>query len=139
MTGICKYCGQIVNVADKDIATEEQAQEYASMYCNCRDAVRWQEKAKADRKAAEEREQALKRAQEQIDDLFGAGSVGYGLIPLLEENRSLMYEAAVLVYDGNIKDITVNINSCVKVKLSKSAKGKIIFMRSDAAVYKQEA
>jgi len=136
LTGACRYCGQVVTILnDPNVKTEAEAQEYAVLHCGCPEAARYQAK----RRAEEDRKAALKRAQEQIEDLFGAGSVGYGLIPVIEENRELMYTAAVLVYDDHIKDVTININSCVKVKISKSTKGKIVFLRSDVAAFKQEA
>lgn len=139
MTGICKHCGQLVSVDDITIRTEEEANEYASNHCSCPEAAREYERLAARDRAAKERDQALTRAQEQIDDLFGEGAAGYGLLEVKEEIRELMHGTATLIYDNNMKDATMNINSCVKVKISKSSKGKLIFMRSDAAVYKQEA
>lgn len=139
MFGTCKYCGQLSSISNQNITTEEQANEYASLNCDCPDSVAYREHEEAEKRAADNRNQALNRAKEQIEDLFGSGAAGYGLISIDDKIRNLMYDAAVLVYDADIKDITINISSCVKVKISKSPKGKIIFMRSDAAVFKQEA
>lgn len=136
LTGACRYCGQVVTILnDADVSTQDQAHEYATLHCNCPQASRYQ----AEQKAKLEREAALNRAKDQIEKLCGGGSVGYGLIPIDEGNRDLMYSAAVLIYDDEIKDITIDINSCVKVKISKSTKGKLIVFRSDVAAFKQEA
>ena len=136
LTGVCRFCGQVITILnDPDVRTEEDAYEYAALHCNCVGAAKYQ----AERKAELEREAALKRAQDQINNLCGNGSVGYGLIPVIEENRDLIYNAAELIYDDMLKDFTVSINSCVKVKISKNAKGKLVFLRSDMAAFKQEA
>lgn len=114
--------------------TLEQANECATLHCACYEAKKYQ----AQKRAEEERRQAIKRAEEQIENLFGGGAVEYGLEPVEAEAKELMLSSAIMIYDGLIKDIAINITSCLKMKISKSAKGKLTFMRSDAAVFKQE-
>ena len=134
ITSACRFCGQMVTVPTSMAQTAEDAEDYAAMHCNCPGAAEYQAKQKAEK----ERKAALARARERIDSLCGDVAVGYGLIPITEENRELMYDAATLIYDDKLKSFSVNINGCVTVKISKSAKGKLVFFRSDVSAYKQE-
>lgn len=136
--GACKYCGQINSHPYADYHSQEQANECATLSCDCLEAKKYTENIQAKKKAEEDRKQALKRAEEQIENLFGSGAVEYGLLPVGSDIRELMLRSSVMIYDGILKDLAINISSCVKVKISKSAKGKLTFMRSDAAVFKQE-
>lgn len=133
MTGICKYCGQTMSV-NSDIQDDGEANEYAARNCNCPGGMNY----RAERRAEEERKAALARAEKQIDELLGPGASGYGFISVEEDIRTLLYEAAVLIYDENMKDLTVNLD-CIKVKIKKSSKGKLQFLRSDVAAFQLEA
>ena len=44
-TAECRFCGQVVQMEDVDL-TEEQAQEEATMRCDCFDAVRYRKEKK---------------------------------------------------------------------------------------------
>jgi hypothetical protein len=125
--GSCKFCGQMNSYPHDEHETQDQANECATLHCNCDKARHYTD-----------RKQSLKRAEEQIENLFGDGASEYGLVAVKEEIKKLMIEAATFIYDGLLKDISINVNQCVKVKISKSTKGKLTFMRSDAAVFKQE-
>lgn len=136
--GACRFCGQINTNSHVGYKTQEQANECATLSCNCYDAREYTEQLQAKKKAEEDRQQAIKRAGEQIEDLFGSGVVEYRLQPVETNIKELMLNSAIMIYDSLLKDISINITSWIKVKISKSAKGKLTFMRSDAAVFKQE-
>jgi hypothetical protein len=132
--GFCRFCGQNNLESMAEYGTIEQANECATLHCECYEAKKYQDKKRAE----EERKQAIKRATEKIEDLFGSGAAGYDLVSVKKEVKEHMLNSATMIYDDLLKDIAINITSCMKVKISKSAKGKLTFMRSDATVLKQE-
>ncbi|PYG88476.1 hypothetical protein LY28_01325 [Ruminiclostridium sufflavum DSM 19573] len=132
--GSCRFCGQNSLHDKDDFETVEQANECATLHCNCIEATKYQ----VQKKAEEDRQQAIKRAEEQIENLFGGGSASYGLLPVENIIKELILNSAIMIYDSLLKDVSINITSCLKVKISKSTKGKLTFVRSDAAVFKQE-
>lgn len=125
--GACKFCGQMNTEAFRGCETHEQANEYTTLSCNCDEAKRYADRA-----------HSIKRVGEQIEDLFGEGAAEYGLPSAKQEVKEIMFTASVLIYDGLLKDISINLTASGKVKISKSSKGKLTFMRSEAAVFKQE-
>jgi len=126
----CRFCGQ-TKVVDLDVFPDPTAaDEHVSRECGCHGAYEYRQEL--------EREQSLERAKKQIEDLFGKGAPGYGLLSAIDEVKEVLFEAARLVYDFKIKDLTVSISPCVKAKVSRSAKGKIVLNRSDVAAFKQE-
>ncbi len=137
--GTCRFCGQLNSNPHSAYKTQEQADECATLSCNCWEARRNLEKLQAKKQEEEEREQAIKRAEEQIESLFGSGAAEYGLLEVETKIKELILSTSTMVYDRLLKDLTININSRLKVKISKSPKGKLIFARSDATVVKQEA
>lgn len=126
--GACRFCGQVNSQQHSgEYESLDHANECATLNCNCSKARHYSD-----------RKQSLKRAEEQIEHLFGEEVAERGLSSVKQEIKELMINAATHVYDGILKDITINITQCVKVKISKSTKGKLTLMRSDASVLKQE-
>lgn len=136
--GRCRFCGQANVYKYADYHTQEQADECATLSCGCYESRKYKEHIEAKQKREEDRKQDIKRAQEQIENMFGSGSSEYGLMPVKTDVKEMLLNAAIMVYDGLLKDISINITSSTKMKISKSPKGKLTIARSDAAVFKQE-
>lgn len=132
--GACQYCGQMVALPEREYFSNEEQTESATYHCNCPEAAKY----KHDKDAAMDREYALERAANHIEKLYGSGAEAYDLDSVDEIVKALMLNVAAMIYDKQIKDITINVTPELKVKISKSAKDKLIFTRSDAAVFKQE-
>lgn len=132
--GACQYCGQMVALPEREYFTAAEQTESATYHCNCPEAAKY----KYEKDAAIEREYALERAATHIEKMYGSGAEAYDLDSVDEIVKALMLSVATMIYDKKIKDTTINVTPELKVKISKSAKDKLIFTRSDAAVFKQE-
>lgn len=132
--GVCRFCGQLVNIGKVDPGFEGDADEWASQHCECAESQQY----KYEIRRAQERKNDLERAGKRITDLFGSGAKVYGLEPVDDEILDLIYTAAVLVYDVKMKEATIAASSEIKAKISRTAKGKLQFARSDATTTKQE-
>ncbi len=135
--GACRYCGQVQNLTGP-IEWGADLNEHATRRCECPDARRYNDSIIFAEKRKRDREFALNQAADVIEEMFGDSSIGYGKIPVRAEIKALLHETAALIYDRRLKDATISVTSCVKVKISRSSKDKLTFQRSDMAVSKQE-
>lgn len=133
--GACRFCGQINMDPEGKFVGREEADEYASMNCNCHDSQRYASRERFQKM----REDTLKRANEEIEDLCGEGCRKYGLTSIDEDIKAMIKKSAELIYDDDMKDIAISVSASTKVKISKSAKNKIQINRSDVAAFKKEA
>ena len=122
-TGICRFCGQLVQIEVDDGASSAEKNLQAVQNCTCFGANR-----------AREKTASIVKAKELVRELFE----GEGLPPSEEvavpPQRSLceiLCDAAELIGAGVIAGITVSVDSRTKAKLSGSAKGRIKVERSD--------
>lgn len=134
----CRFCGQFVDFTGVPLAWDADIIEEATLHCSCPDAKNYADRLQAIRCAKQKRQSAIEDARQIIDDLFGDGAVGYGRVPVKEETRQHILDAAILIYDRSIKNVTITVTSCIKIKISKNSKDKLIIERSDSAVNKQE-
>lgn len=126
--GACIFCGQINSESyGVEYESQDHANECATFKCECDDA-----------KFYTRRKQELQRADASIEDLFGEGAVEYGLVSIKHEVRELMMISATHIYDDVFKSVSIDIASGAKVKISKSAKGNLTFVRSAAVVFRKE-
>jgi hypothetical protein len=132
--GACQYCGQMVALPEREYFSDAEQTESATYHCNCPEAGKY----KYEKDAAMDREYAIERASDHIETVYGSGAEAYGLDSVDEIVKALMLTAATMVYDKKIVAITINVDPELKVKISKSAKEKLVFTRSDAAVIKRE-
>lgn len=134
----CRFCGQFVDFTGVALPWNADIIEEATLRCSCPSAKIYKDELKAIETAKQKRQSAIEGARQIINDLFGDGAVGYGRVPIPEETRQHILDAAILVYDRNIKNVTITVLSCIKIKITKSSKDKLIIERSDSAVNKQE-
>ena len=134
----CRFCGQLVDFTGVPLAWDADIIEEATFRCSCPDAKRYADQLAAARRTRENRQYAIEDARQIIDDLFGDGAVGYGRVPIKEETRQHILDAAIMIYDRKMKAVTINLTSCIKVKITKNSKDKITIERSDSALNKQE-
>lgn len=132
--GICRFCGQLVHVGTLDRNFKGGPNEWASRHCECSESQQY----KYEIRRKEDRKNDLERAQGRINDLYGEGAKAFGLEPLEDEIISLIYTAAMLVYDVKMKEATIAASSEIKAKICRTNKGKLQFSRSDATTTKQE-
>lgn len=94
MTGICEFCGQVVEVGDQAVPDEA-----AWQFCGCPDARR---RRKLARKIAE--------AMEHVDELCGPEASDYGMQPVQSPSAvGLLKDAVAEIGSGGIASITAVI------------------------------
>ncbi len=77
--GMCRFCGTAVPIPlHEREGTKEEKDEYAAMHCDCAESRCYQDKVSVEKK----REKTLKRAEDQIEQLFGTGAGTYGFEPV---------------------------------------------------------
>lgn len=123
--GTCRYCGQIRQV--DDVATCAEANEQATLHCDCREAMEYREEVRRQ----ERRRRALEDADTNLLDLFGKAVKE-------SEAMDLLREIPPLIYDGMLLSVSVKINWTVSAKLSRNSKGNIVIERKDSEAQKVE-
>ena len=118
ITAACRFCGQMAQLEGCGELTEPQAEEEATMSCQC-------EAAKEYQKERQRKDKAL----ENIQTLFGDGVMpekraGEGIINLLNAGTEE-------VYNGGLARITLNLRGGVKASISQNSKGEINVERID--------
>jgi len=134
----CRFCGQFQDFTGASLPWGTDIIEEATLRCDCGLARAYADKLEAKQKAIRNRVYALMRAQDTSEEMFGEIAVGFGKLPVREEIKQHILEAATLIYDRRIKGATIDVTPSVKVKISKSSKDKLTFQRTDSAVSKQE-
>lgn len=129
--GACRYCGQINS--EEEYETQEEADEYATLHCDCGQAKLKRQEVEETNRKREEREGVICVAHARIRELFGEEIEKRGLTSVEEELQSLMWQIAVMVYDEKVKSMTLAITPNTKAKISKTASGKLLITRADSA------
>lgn len=112
----CRFCGQVTQTPEK--MTIPQAEEYATMNCDCPVAVDYQTKKIR-------REKAMNNVQK----LFGQEADPEDRCP--EEIVKLLEEGVEQVYEGYIAKITLNMRGGLKACISQNSKGEINVERTE--------
>nr|DAQ35625.1 MAG TPA: hypothetical protein [Caudoviricetes sp.] len=120
---VCRYCGQAQNVSG--CGTPEQAEEYVTLHCNCKEAKIYQNRVEA----AQEREYALERVSSNLNSIFP---------DVKPEPMELMFHAAEAIYDRKLVSFSLKLSYMVSGKISRNAKGNIVVERKDSAAQKVE-
>ncbi len=130
--GACRYCGQAQSAYG--CRTEDEANEYATSRCKCSEAIAYQDKLEA----AQKREEALNEVEDNLDDLFGSGTLDCGERNLCPEAIDLLKQAATLIYDHKIVSQSLKLTYAIAAKIGRTAKGNISIERKDATAQKVE-
>lgn len=117
-TAPCRFCGQMVQIDSDCELTQPQAEEKATMMCQCPEAVEYQ-------KEKQRKEKALKN----VSVLFGEDAapekrIGEGIVNIL---RAAVEE----IYSGGLAKVTLNLRGGVKASISQNSKGEINVERTE--------
>lgn len=117
-TAQCRFCGQMVQIETEKELTQPQAEEQATMTCNCTEAVEYQ-------KEKQRKEKAMMNASA----LFGENAApdkrcGEGIVNILKA-------AVEEIYTGGLAKVTLNLRGGVKASISQNAKGEINVERTE--------
>ena len=117
-TAQCRFCGQMVQIETDKELTQPQAEEQATMTCNCTEAVEYQ-------KEKQRKEKALKN----VSVLFGQDAAPEKRVG--EEIVSILSAAVEEIYTGGLAKVTLNLRGGVKALVSQNAKGEINVERTE--------
>lgn len=118
-TAPCRFCGQMVQIEADGKLTKPQAEEKATMTCQCPEAVEYQ-------KEKQRKEKALKN----VSVLFGEDAapekrIGEGIVSIL---RAAVEE----IYSGGLAKVALNLRGGgVKASISQNSKGEINVERTE--------
>ena len=117
-TAACRFCGQMAQIEADGELTKPQAEEKATMTCQCPEAVEYQ-------KEKQRKEKALKN----VSVLFGEDAapekrIGEGIVNIL---RAAVEE----IYSGGLAKVTLNLRGGVKASISQNSKGEIHVERTE--------
>lgn len=117
-TAACRFCGQMIQLEGDCELTQPQAEEKATMMCQCSEAVEYQ-------KEKQRKEKALKN----VSVLFGEDAapekrIGEGIANIL---RAAVEE----IYSGGLAKVTLNLRGGVKASISQNSKGEINVERTE--------
>ena len=118
-TAACRFCGQMIQLDGDCELTQPQAEEKATMTCQCPEAVEYQ-------KEKQRKEKALKN----VSVLFGEDAapekrIGEGIVSILQA-------AVEEIYSGGLAKVTLNLRGGVKASISQNSKGEINVERTEA-------
>lgn len=102
-TAKCRFCGQMTQIEADEELTAAQAEEQATMTCNCPDAVEYQKE-----------KQRKEKAMQNVAALFGEAAA-----PVEE------------IYTGGLAKVTLNLRGGVKASISQNSKGEINVERTE--------
>lgn len=114
----CRFCGQMIQLGDDCELTQPQAEEKATMMCQCSEAADYQ-------KEKQRKEKALKN----VSALFGEDAApekraGEGIVKI--------FQAAVEeIYSGGLAKVTLNLRGGIKGSVSQNSKGEINVERTE--------
>lgn len=117
-TAACRFCGQMIQLEGDCELTQQQAEERATMMCQCSEADEYQ-------KEKQRKEKALKN----VSLLFGEDAPqekrnGEGIVDIL---RAAVEE----IYSGGLAKVTLNMRGGVKASISQNSKGEINVERTE--------
>lgn len=117
--GVCRFCGQAIAVP-VSIETQEDADAWASVQCDCGDG----------RELKKKTERAL-TAKEQVDELFGEGCEEFGFPQSYGASRISFLKGIVdAVSRGEIEGAKLDFGTFGKADISLTAKNTIKVGRS---------
>lgn len=95
-TAQCRFCGQMVQIETDKELTQPQAEEQATMTCNCTEAVEYQKE-----------KQRKEKAMQNVAALFGEAAAtdkrcGEGIVKILKA-------AVEEIYTGGLAKVTLNL------------------------------
>lgn len=142
--GVCRYCGQCVEVywlrcLDPERYEHAEADYLASRVCTCREAREFSSHEEAREQAEERRKLTLANADSIIDELFGTGAQESGEPVMHEDSRQLVREAAELVYDGYLRTVSISDTRGITAKLKMTSKNRLSISRHESSSISQEA
>lgn len=133
--GMCRFCGTAIPIPlHEREAEKEEKDEYATLHCDCGESRNYQDEVAAEKQRAK----TLKRAEEQIEQLFGTGANTYGFEAVEPEVGGVLRELAALIYDDEVSGATLNMYGNMKAQLGKTAKGAITVLRQKTTALKRE-
>lgn len=114
----CRFCGQMTQIEADEKLTAAQAEEQATMTCNCTEAVEYQKER-----------QRKEKAMMNVSALFGENAApdkrcGEGIVNILKA-------AVEEIYTGGLAKVTLNLRGGVKASISQNAKGEINVERTE--------
>jgi hypothetical protein len=117
-TAQCRFCGQMVQIETDKELTQPQAEEQATMTCNCTEAVEYQKE-----------KQRKEKAMMNVSALFGENAApdkrcGEGIVNILKA-------AVEEIYTGGLAKVTLNLRGGAKASISQNAKGEINVERTE--------
>ncbi len=117
-TGACRFCGQMIQLEADDKLTQPQAEELATMSCQCDKAVEYQKE-----------KQRKEKAMKNVSVLFGEDAppekrTSEGIVNIL---RAAVEE----IYTGGLAKVTLNLRGGVKASISQNSKGEINVERTE--------
>ena len=105
--GICRFCGQSIQLEPKCNADQDKLDEIATMQCTCDEAKHYQNMVNLDK---------------EIDEMWGEG---------LEEQAKLTKAAVKLLDRGQIAAFRITKNSQLNITGKKSAKNEIKIKKTE--------
>ena len=95
-TAKCRFCGQMTQIEADEKLTAAQAEEQATMTCNCTEAVEYQKE-----------KQRKEKAMQNVTALFGKAAApdkrcGEGIVNILKA-------AVEEIYTGGLAKVTLNL------------------------------
>lgn len=122
--GACRFCGQIHTI-DDDYQNEEEANEQATLRCDCREAKEYQ---------------TMLRRLRDIDKMvneafFGEASRDYHLPGSLNAAIRVIAQA---VYKGEIESVQLKLDDCRKAAIT-SKDGRLKILKSTTVKEMEEA
>lgn len=111
VTSACKFCGQLVQMEFEREVTELQAEETATMKCDCYQAKEYQIEILRGRKA-----------KRNIMRLFGSDATG---VKISENVVSILMAAADEICNESIQKIALDLSGGIKAIVSQGKKGEI--------------
>lgn len=113
-----RFCGQMTQIEADEKLTAAQAEEQATMTCNCTEAVEYQKE-----------KQRKEKAMMNVSALFGENATpdkrcGEGIVNILKA-------AVEEIYTGGLAKVTLNLRGGVKASISQNAKGEINVERTE--------
>ncbi|MCX4367763.1 MAG: hypothetical protein OSJ67_07245 [Clostridia bacterium] len=111
----CKYCGQ-VTMTDREFISKAEADEYATLHCNCNEAFEYQ----VEYEKKKRREESLKELKSNIDELAEyAQKKG---LEIDDNTCALIYDCGTAVIDGHVGSTNISFGR-MSVKIAPSKKG----------------
>ena len=117
-TAPCRFCGQMMQIETDKELTQPQAEEQATMTCNCTEAVEYQKEKKRKEKA-----------MMNVSALFGEDAAPEKRC--CEDIVSILKAAVEEIYTGGLAKVTLNLRGGVKASISQNAKGEINVERAE--------